>query len=750
MKRKLYTAFVVAAALVMTVSCQRNDDQPSEQAESKGRLGVSVVEVAESVTQTKGGAEKGTVTDTVWLNDSVYVDAVVSDIVTNDESQQTRATMINEGKEIKDLTLVMFNTQGSTWSASSTQESGKSPMTAVVTNGTFTISPSYPWLEGDLNYRTLIAIAPSLKPGLTLNNGGRTLDITVQSDVKNQYDVCVSDISKNKNMQNTVGSNKNIQKFEMNHVMAAIGFEAMGYDLKVTKIKIRNIQNKASIDLTTTNPSWNIDPSSKVDFEVTPEDKWLSVNHIDVDNPWNNITPTDGYMMMLPQTLSDDVILDFTFEGRNGQPGGTYSVQLNQITRSWTKSQRIIYRLRLKSRPAVLVNNFNLNSYQAGSYVYFSGFIFDNIVSSKDDNLTFSWTASWLGLYRGTDLIINNPESNGYFPPFTTGVNDWKNLKLFARNENSSFVASRSAQVTVTGTKSGTKTFTVTQPKNEYRIKLSLNGTWTPRGIGGDTQTITVDVVPSYCKWKLVVPENDGKWKKFDFSRTEGNSGDQITLTVKGNPHYKERNLDLIFEIIRTDPSIPYTSVTKKITQKQIITYEVSTEHTQFVPANVINVGILDNANTKRAWMDDQNGDLLNTELAITSTGGYTSSSTDGWWNSNVQNWGWSRALDYCRKRFGPKGYSPAVEQIPLMTINNIPPATANSVRFNVNFALKWNGYYEYFYMSSTVQHLPNQYWSMDYVRIAPYARNVYREHSVVQQRGYYHYHRCFVREDTF
>lgn len=471
MKRKLHIVLIAATTIIF--GCQRNDEYKTT--ESKNLLNISIKEISNSSYSTKTHMTAVSSADTLWLNDSIYVEAIADDIVAK-QDLATRATPVTNANQITALSIVMFNTKTAQWSASSSQEgNGKSPIKATFSSGSYLINPPYLWVEEDMDYRTLIAMSPYHdSQGFALNTNGQTLDVTVQNNVASQYDLCVSDIDNNKNQQNTIGSNINLQKFEMFHVMTAVGFEAAGYDLSLTGVKLIDVNSQST--LTLHDRTWST-PTTPTTFEAKVNaDQWLNSDHIQTSNPWRNITPNDGYMMMLPQIHPDNMKLEFTFTGRNEQSGGTYTMQLNKIiaagvaTSEWKPGMKITYRLRLKTRPSVQNDKLTIAAYKAGST---SSAL--SIMTSTDDDLTFSWTASWLGMYRGTNTTIGSPESNGYFTPFTTGVNNWTNVKFFARNDHNSIIADRTATITVTGKKSGKRTFTVVQNKkytgpqpNEY------------------------------------------------------------------------------------------------------------------------------------------------------------------------------------------------------------------------------------------------------------------------------------------
>ena len=453
MKRREYILILAALALF---SCQRSDEFDNERS---GCLNVSVTEVSSISASSKGAKEALISADTVWVNDSVYLDAVVEDIIA--PTPTSRSTPMSSPSQISNLSVVMFKTGSSSWTTGTSRET---VLSATKANNSFTLSPNYPWLEGDADRRTLIAVSPTVNSSdRILAANGQSVAVTVPTAAASQTDLCVSNITKNRDIVNAVGSMAHNQPFDMMHVMTAIGFEAAGFDLKIKSITLNNIYSKAT--LTLHDRTWS-SLGTKANYSPLIKDLWLNSDHVQTGDAWRDITADNGYLMMIPQTHADDATITFTFEAKGEQQAGSYTMKLNAIkaagasTSEWKAGAKVTYRLRLKTNPAVDGNTYAIPEYKAGLLTPAV-----KIATSTDDNLTFTWTASWLGAYVGTASSVTSPESNGNFTPFQTGVNKFSNIKFFARTENSSAIAERSAIVTVTGTKSGTRTIKVTQPK---------------------------------------------------------------------------------------------------------------------------------------------------------------------------------------------------------------------------------------------------------------------------------------------
>lgn len=410
--------------------------------------------------------------DTLWLNDSIYVDAIVSDFATQPDSVVTRGTPIQTAEEITSMNLYIFTDNNSNNGYStSLAPSGQFDITANKGDYQFT---TYPWPTTEQRKHTFFLISPNptaaTGAGMALNvaAGTRELTYTVPATIADQPDLCVNDYNKNLNIVNTPGSKNHRQVFKLKHCLTAIGFEAVGWDLKLNKVSIDHISNQATLNLESL--TWGT-PSGNETFVPILNGSWMNDTS---KEQWKKAINPNGYLMMIPQDLGEKT-LTFEYEERNEQSGlgpGKYEVKLKDIpgTAQWTAGKKIIYRLRLRVRPAVLDDVVTIYSHRPG---YTSGIPL-NIAADPDDDLTFTWDANWLKIHRGAPGYVN-PTTGGAASGWKTGKNNWKNLYFFSTNEHLSILTPRTAIVTVVGKKSGIRTFKV-QQKKEWDLKLNKEG----------------------------------------------------------------------------------------------------------------------------------------------------------------------------------------------------------------------------------------------------------------------------------
>lgn len=445
-------------------SCLEETFVDSELADDQLKINVQYppMEVATRATE----AEKAR-KDTLWLNDSVYVDAVVSDFAAQTDSVVTRGTPIQTAEEITSMKLYIFTTTSSSGYTASLDPFKNVDIKANKGDYQFDV---YPWPTTDSSKHTFFLLSPNptvtTVAGMVLNVAAnkRDLTYTVPTEIANQPDICVNDYTNNLDIVNTSGSKNHRQIFTLKHCLTAIGFEAVGWDLKLNKVSIDNINTQATLNLESR--TWS-DLSESKTFSPTLNGSWMMDTS---KEQWKSAINPDGYLMMIPQDLGDKTIT-FEYEERNDQLGlgpGKYEVKLKDIpgTEQWTAGKKIVYRLRLRTRPAVLDKEVIIYSHRPG---YTSGIPL-NISADPDDDLTFTWDVSWLKIHRGAPGYVN-PVTGGAASGWKTGTNNWKDLYFFSTNEHLSTLTSRTATITVVGKKSGIKTFKVIQ-KREWDLKL--------------------------------------------------------------------------------------------------------------------------------------------------------------------------------------------------------------------------------------------------------------------------------------
>lgn len=384
----------------------------------------------------------------------------------------TRGIPITSATAIAKLRINVFKTDADDWSEASTLTAA---LDATNKAGNYTVSPAYSWVASPSVKTSLFAYSPLP----TVDNGlvdapPTQIVYTVPDNVPQQPDLCVA--KPTMNVINSDGIQQN-RTFTLSHQLTAVGFAMLGWNAKITEITVSGIANKGTLTMNPTGePTWTLDPagttgSYKVGVTQT------SYQHSPT-NSYANITTSDGYLMMIPQTLGNEAKVTITYESTgDGSTGGTLTANLNDLGITWEAGDKVTYNIRLKTAPAVTTGDMLL----AGSIKGYTTISPMTLVMDRYDELTFTWDEPWLKIHKGDPK--EGDVTGGMMSPWLPGKGGpWANVYFFATEDNASNAIDRIATVTVSGTRSGTKTFTVKQPRrkpNSNQIYKIDNLYWT-------------------------------------------------------------------------------------------------------------------------------------------------------------------------------------------------------------------------------------------------------------------------------
>lgn len=486
-----YISYILIVALAFpAVGCQ--DETATSKREHNDCLKVTA-QMMESDWSTSTRASEAQHEDTVFQNDDIVITAQVEDIQKafsreqqeqqeQQEQAQTRGTPLTSGGQLPSMRILMYHTGTELWEDA--QDPTFDKIESKNTNGEWVIQPVVGWTESSVDYRTFFAVSPTPYAdaddyGVTMPylNDPLKLYYYVPVVAEKQPDLCWA---KNIDQLNEVGSYKNLQNFTFKHALAAIGVASKGYQLAITDAKITGILTGGVFNL-------NDDSWTEVD---TPEERVLKVienySNDKHDTPYTSKTATDGYLMVPPQELTDDVVLSLTYKGVDGlSEGGTISCKLNTLSAAWEAGKRVTYNVRLKTAPAVTTDALTIPTFIAGNTTSTPVPFY----MASDDDLTFTWEADWLKIVRG---VRKDDATGGYSSGWNTGTGGpWKDIYFFADTNNESTVSNRQATVTVTGKKSATRTFTVTQVLKELILTVNRDSYSVSYQSGTASQAIT-------------------------------------------------------------------------------------------------------------------------------------------------------------------------------------------------------------------------------------------------------------------
>ena len=227
---------------------------------------------------------------------------------------------------------------------------------------------------------------------------------TVPAIVEDQPDLLVV-TSSNFNLNRSTDG-KNAVNMQLTHALSCIGIKATGNGESISNIKISGIVGKGTINLGQPSVTWDINP---VDTSYIFE---AGVNSEPLDNIPSSTLTESGYLMMIPQTLTEHAKLIVTVDVGNSSYEQTFSLNIPGYEK-WQAGQLIEYQLAISSRGSIILSPESIVlASQEKSYSSFT-------IICPEQNLDADWTASspnggWLEICDNSSGVNQYPQSTPY------------------------------------------------------------------------------------------------------------------------------------------------------------------------------------------------------------------------------------------------------------------------------------------------------------------------------------------------
>lgn len=404
--------------------------------------------------------------DTVFVEPDVYLTADVD--LQGKNTVSTRGVPMTSTAQIPSLKVHVFKTGASTWASGSNRVLEHELRVTNATGGNFDYGSPVDFPTDGVN-RTFIAYCP-LEGGTSgiAKSADTKLTYTVQADVTKHPDLCTSVLRDNTDIKQPVGGNEHVRDFTLQHELTAIGFALRGSGVSIKSATITGVYTTGSFDLGT--KAWATSGNTSASLAAGIVQQTYNVG---INESWVNCTQPNGYLMMIPQTLTDAAKLTIVYQYNYGENKGkdlALTSNLKKLTGGvWRASQRVTYNIRLKADPVVTANDQYIDCSVAG-YTTQNPINVGSVAT--DDVLTFTWDASWLKVHQGSPKENNasGGAASGWSVTTNKAIN---NIYFFATNNNPSTMT-RTATVTVRGKKSLERTFKVTQ-KAQPTLEVNMD-----------------------------------------------------------------------------------------------------------------------------------------------------------------------------------------------------------------------------------------------------------------------------------
>ena len=177
----------------------------------------------------------------------------------------------------------------------------------------------YPWPgEGFLNF---VALGNAPASGLTANMNGTAVEsftYTVPDDAAEQRDIVIA------KRDSVSGSNNETVPLDFKHIMSAVNFKVGSIvEGKILSIKVKNVYNNASYLVD--QGAWAL--NSKGEFSVTMNGGTYEVTDPNASKD-KTINPEGAVLMMIPQVLPEDAVIEIEFLESESGNTKTYSASI--------------------------------------------------------------------------------------------------------------------------------------------------------------------------------------------------------------------------------------------------------------------------------------------------------------------------------------------------------------------------------------------------------------------------------------
>lgn len=275
------------------------------------------------------------------------------------ETLQTRGTPVMGLQELGEFRVIAYQHEV-LWENARTNGTAQLLMENVPvvqdSSGVWNYSPLHYWPA--TKNLTFFAYSPAAAPGDIPNRQGLSIDYSATGSypmlsysvpiaVEDQPDLMVcatrlSDLNRTDNA--TAGVDVPLQ-----HALTCVDFKATGEGERIIGIKLSGVVGKGSITLN----------GGAVDWVIAPDDTGYEfqagVNREPLDDNPSSVLNNDGYLMMIPQTLTPQAVLTLTIDG--GSDPYEQSFSLNTANNGvWLPGQFIEYRFAVTPTSTIMLS----------------------------------------------------------------------------------------------------------------------------------------------------------------------------------------------------------------------------------------------------------------------------------------------------------------------------------------------------------------------------------------------------------
>lgn len=325
--------------------------------------------------------------DTPGMNDAPIPDGFIG---FNAHSAETRGTPVMGSGELTGFRTLALRHAGS-WNDPDASRPASVFMNHIPvsqgSDGSWNYTPLRYWpSEGNI---TFFGYAPAASTDGMPNRQGLhittptdgsvpVITYTVPTAVADQPDLMVTTVPHQDLNRSNAGGSINMA---LSHALTCVGFRATGTGERITEIKVSGVAGSGSVALGSSPVAWTIDTGAAASTFTA------GVNGDPLDAVSANILNDDGYLMMIPQTLTDQAQVTVTIDDGSKPYEMTFSLNIPG-SGQWEAGRMVEYTFAVKKTGTLLLTPHSI-VLPSIAYSYSS---FSVICPEEDPNA--AWTVS--------------------------------------------------------------------------------------------------------------------------------------------------------------------------------------------------------------------------------------------------------------------------------------------------------------------------------------------------------------------
>ena len=313
----------------------------------------------------------------------------------------SRGMPLGAASELTSMGVFCYHTQGQAWAAvAGSAAANRMNNTAwTQSEGTWTSNATVAWepTDGYNDNFSFFGYTPrgTADNGITVSSttGTPKLTYTVPAIIGNQPDLMVASAKDVKPTSSAVN-------MAYKHALTCVAFKGIGAGETISAIKVKGVKTTGTLSLDASSGiTWtNLGGELSTEFSAGLSNPGGVVT----DGTATGVLAADGYLMMIPQTLTADAKVVVTINNTDY----TFALQTAEVS-AWAAGQRVTYTINTEAMGVELVD-YTTSGEFANSYMLIPNSEKDAVYKIPIGRVNDYWSLAGRALYAGGSTDVSN------------------------------------------------------------------------------------------------------------------------------------------------------------------------------------------------------------------------------------------------------------------------------------------------------------------------------------------------------